>query len=378
MAIYISEKLKQFRKARDLTQEQIADIFNVSPQSVSRWETGATYPDMELLPSIASYFNITVDELLGVDKRKDRERIEELRKEVESKWKSGHINDALEMLRNAVREFPHEYTLQTSLAFSLERKSASETDIEMKKNNLLEAITIYERVLKNCTDDNVRNGTLFGLSQCYKEVGDKEKAVTTAKKLSSAGCSSDIVLTTIYEGGELREHLKKNITIFAGVLANCIYQLANSMYKSESGVRTINKSDSPERIKLINKAIGILDLIYENGDYGFDNFHLSGYYYQLAEDYYNVNDMDSALSCLEKAAQHAVDFDTPTDSKHHTSLAVQGVEKSGILIRHERNKNNQCYDVLHGNLAQGYFESIKDDERYKAVISKLEKHAKSH
>jgi len=57
MAIYISEKLKQFRKARDLTQEQIAAVFNVSPQSVSRWETGATYPDMELLPSIASYFN---------------------------------------------------------------------------------------------------------------------------------------------------------------------------------------------------------------------------------------------------------------------------------------------------------------------------------
>ena len=50
MAIYFSEKFKKFRKERDLTQEQIAEIFYISPQAVSRWETGATYPDIEILP----------------------------------------------------------------------------------------------------------------------------------------------------------------------------------------------------------------------------------------------------------------------------------------------------------------------------------------
>ena len=65
MAIYLSEKLKQFRKSRDLTQEQIADIFHVSPQAVSRWETGVSFPDIEMLPSIAEFFKVTVDDLLG-------------------------------------------------------------------------------------------------------------------------------------------------------------------------------------------------------------------------------------------------------------------------------------------------------------------------
>ena len=49
MAIYFSEKFKQLRKDKDLTQDQIANIFNISPQAVSRWETGATYPDIEIL-----------------------------------------------------------------------------------------------------------------------------------------------------------------------------------------------------------------------------------------------------------------------------------------------------------------------------------------
>jgi len=106
MAIYFSEVFKQQRKAKDLTQEQVAEIFHVSPQAISRWENGATYPDIEILPSIAAYFNITVDELLGVDKIKDKERIEEIIKEVTDKWNSGHIDEALEILRKAVREYP--------------------------------------------------------------------------------------------------------------------------------------------------------------------------------------------------------------------------------------------------------------------------------
>ena len=380
MAIYISEKLKQFRKARDLTQEQIADIFNVSPQSVSRWETGATYPDMELLPSIASYYNITVDELLGVDKIKDKKRIEKIKNEVNEKWESGHLNDAVEILRNAVREFPHEYDLQTSIALSLKQKSISETDEKIKKDNILEAIAVYERVLENSTDDSARNQALFSLSQCYKEAGEKEKAVNTAKKLAYAAGSSDVVLTTIYEGDELREQLKKNISIFAGYAANDVYQLANSMYRMESGVKIIDKSDAAERIQLINKAIGILDIIYENGDYGFGNLHLSLYYCDLARNYYSINDMDNTLNCLEKAAQRAVDFDELTDFKGHTSLAVQGLGKTGGLIRNEQCRNNRCYEMMHNELIYNNdtYKLIKEDERFKAVISKLEKHAKSY
>ena len=362
MAIYISEKLKQFRKARDLTQEQIADVFNVSPQSVSRWETGVTYPDMELLPSIASYFEITVDELLGVDKIKDKERITGIDIEICDKWIKGYMDDALEIARNAVREFPHEYNLHLRLAMTLDMKT--ESDEKKKKDNLLESIAVLERVLENSIDDSVRNQALFTLSRIYKKAGDKEKAVETAKKLSLAAGSSDVVLSQIYEGDELHEHLKRNIAYFAGSLAHIIEQLAKSMYNS----------GSPERIKLINKAIGILGLIYENGDYGFDNSSLNRYYFELAKNYYGINDMDNALDCLEKAAQHAVDLDALADFKKHTSLAVLG--RTRMMVRSER--TNQCHDMLYDNLPHGNFELIKDDERFKAVVAKLEKYAKSY
>ncbi len=64
MKLNIGENIRNNRRRLDMTQEQLADRLGVSFQSVSRWECGATYPDMELLPAIARIFGITTDSLL--------------------------------------------------------------------------------------------------------------------------------------------------------------------------------------------------------------------------------------------------------------------------------------------------------------------------
>ena len=65
MTIKIGENIKKFRKTSGITQEKLAEVFNVSPVAVCKWETGESYPDITLLPSIASIFEVTIDELLG-------------------------------------------------------------------------------------------------------------------------------------------------------------------------------------------------------------------------------------------------------------------------------------------------------------------------
>lgn len=61
MQLNIGKKINALRKNKRITQEELADILNVSPQSVSKWETGNSIPDVELLPIIARYFGITMD-----------------------------------------------------------------------------------------------------------------------------------------------------------------------------------------------------------------------------------------------------------------------------------------------------------------------------
>lgn len=62
----IKLRIAELRKEKGVGQQDLADILGVSFQSVSKWETGTTMPDITLLPSIAEYFNITIDELLGI------------------------------------------------------------------------------------------------------------------------------------------------------------------------------------------------------------------------------------------------------------------------------------------------------------------------
>lgn len=62
----IDFKLAQLRKKLNLTQQELGQILNVSYQTISKWETGATYPDLSMLPHISAYFGVTVDALLGL------------------------------------------------------------------------------------------------------------------------------------------------------------------------------------------------------------------------------------------------------------------------------------------------------------------------
>ena len=85
MKLTIGENIRNYRKKNDLTQEAFADRLGVTYQSVSRWENGATYPDLELIPAIANILGVTVDELLGMPQMEKEkcaeETFDELRRE---------------------------------------------------------------------------------------------------------------------------------------------------------------------------------------------------------------------------------------------------------------------------------------------------------
>ncbi|EQF22442.1 helix-turn-helix family protein [Clostridioides difficile CD160] len=58
------ENLKRLRKERNLSQEQLSEMLNVSRQAISKWESNKTYPDIENLMLLRNIFNTTLDDLL--------------------------------------------------------------------------------------------------------------------------------------------------------------------------------------------------------------------------------------------------------------------------------------------------------------------------
>ena len=76
--INLGNKIRALRKKKGITQEQLASALNMSPQAVSKWEIGAGYPDVALLPVIAAYFGISLDVLFDYDATNIEEKIMEI------------------------------------------------------------------------------------------------------------------------------------------------------------------------------------------------------------------------------------------------------------------------------------------------------------
>ena len=74
----IGRVLTEHRHQRNITQDELAEYMGVSKASVSKWETGATYPDITLLPRLAAFFGISVDELIGYEPQMTRTDIRTL------------------------------------------------------------------------------------------------------------------------------------------------------------------------------------------------------------------------------------------------------------------------------------------------------------
>ena len=78
MELMIGEKLKKLRRNRDLTQEEVATHLGISYQAISKWERGDGYPDITMLPALANYFAVSVDELIGMEEITSASKLDEI------------------------------------------------------------------------------------------------------------------------------------------------------------------------------------------------------------------------------------------------------------------------------------------------------------
>ena len=173
--LYIAENLKSLRKEKDLTQEEVAEILGVSPQSVSKWERGDTYPDITLLPALANFYSISVDTLIGMNIINDAQTRNAVFTTAQDHWRNGDINAAINVYSEGLKTFPNDKGIMSDLAMAFA--------LEGGKDNLDQAISLCERVLSGSSGEKVLHTTRAALCFMYLKAGLKEKAGIAAKNL---------------------------------------------------------------------------------------------------------------------------------------------------------------------------------------------------
>jgi len=176
MNLNINENIKRLRKAKNITQEKLAEHLNVSIQAVSKWERGETFPDISMIIPLASYFGVSTDELLGVDAAKNEARIQEYLDEMKELNYQGKWHEATELGAKAHKEFPNDFRLMHEYTTYIIGGRADHST-----ENILahadEVTAICERILDECNIDYIRHEALVTLSRVDKARGYIDKAL---------------------------------------------------------------------------------------------------------------------------------------------------------------------------------------------------------
>lgn len=363
MKLSIGENIKLFRKAKDITQEQLAEMLNVSSQSVSRWELGICYPDMELLPMLAEIFEITVDKLLGVDNIAEKKKVDEYLNRFQVAINQGKIDECISIAREGIAEYPNNYALLNKLMYALFVSGDDTGNISNWKENMenydAEITSLGERIMKYCPDQNIRLEAISRLAFNHCEQGRKEIGKQIYEMLPPMILCRENQMWWSLEEDEKTSFLQKQIKKSYDMLYDFIWLLA-----------TCGKLSPTNSLSVINKAEELTNLITDEKQYNIDSWGNSRIHYDKAKLYSKIGCKKSVYEQLELAARKAIDFDNRPETEEYNSLLLGNVTEKRIDF--ETADTRPLTKIMRDKwLSDNAFDSIRNTPEFEKIISML-------
>lgn len=360
MRLNIGENIKRLRKERDITQEEFSEILGVTCQSVSRWENNLCYPDIELIPTIASFFGISTDRLIGVDAITEKSKVEEYLQEFQRAINRGDVNECIQIARAGVAEYPNNFALLNKLMYSLFLAGDSDGNIPEWKENMekydAEIVALGERIIKYCPNQSIRLEAASRLAFQHCEMGRKAIGRAVYGTLPPAELCRESQMWWGLEEEEklpfLRDKIKQNYT----ALKNDIRRLAKLLPKKDSAT-------------VLQKAVALGKLIWDETPPE-NTWFCARIHCDMASTYARIGDADAMYAYLETAAKSAIAFDNRPEVEVRTSLVLGTVVENRIDF--DTADTRPLREILRDKwLACEDFDAYRDTDTFKAILKIL-------
>ena len=207
--IEFDRRIKTLRKSRGITQEQLAGYLEISPQAVSRWETGTSCPDISLLPQIAALFEITVDELLGVNEAGKRREIGTVVAETSAMIDKNITGEPIRILRETLKKYPNNDRLLCTLMYAL---YAASEDEDFCKAHDAEILAIADRIFDYSQDDDCRNEARRLLFRHCCDTGRTAEALKIAGEMPEIETCVERNMYWVLTGEDRLSYLRERIS----------------------------------------------------------------------------------------------------------------------------------------------------------------------
>lgn len=365
----IGTTIKRLRRERDITQEQLAEYLGITSRAISQWECDRTSPDISQIPALCNVFEVSADELLGIDVTSKDKQIDELYNEMYQTAADGNQIKAVEFAEKALILYPSSYKLMDFYANEIFLYNAT-FPVEVQENHKNKAVLYIEKILNECTDSKIRNNCLAMACLWYPKIGRTAEAEKLAKTLEGMNYTCGELLGKIYTGTKQFEVIRDEaIRQFTNVLAlideltEVCDDYGNRIYTDE------------EVLQLNQMCIDMIKLYCPNGDYFFLAQDIECAYRQMADIYAARNDAENTIAFLNFATDYAIYFDTISPDAVHTSPVSKGIE-CGDIWWHDG--HNNCYGLLKKLTDEKHtqYDFIRENKAFGAVLTKLKGFAK--
>lgn len=230
--INIARTIVNKRKEKGVTQDEMAGFFGVSKASISKWETGLSYPDITLLPRLAAYFNMTIDDLMGYEPQMTREEIRRLYLRLSADITSRPFDEVLQECREITRKYYACFPLLQQMGVFIVNHSALAPD--QTAALLHEAKELFIRVKRESSEVELAKQARHLEAVCCIALGDPEGALDLLKGSNSPLYSGETLLAAAYQmtgqNAEAKavlqvgiyQHILTLMGIFPSYLAVCV------------------------------------------------------------------------------------------------------------------------------------------------------------
>ena len=364
----IAENLVHMRHEKKITQDELAEFLGVTKASVSKWETKQSLPDILLLPQLASYFDITLDELLGYEPQLSPEQIKCTYHRLAEEFSSKPFEEVMQESEVMVKKYYacYSFLLQICVLWLNHVMLAKEQE---RQKEILEAIRVLcEHILEGCKDMGTCNDAV-GIKaivdiQCGRAAEVIESLEAVLHPTHTSQEKSDILIQAYLMTGEME---KAEQSIQLEMYKSLLTLVGNSVQLLSVYGQEVDRCE-----KIIARTDSLIKV------FDMENLHpnvTSNYHYQAAVVYCMHQQGDKAYQRLERFVGLVVQlvkegivlhgdafFNQIDDWVEKLDLGARGVRTAKFVIE-------SAVSALNNPVFQG----LEDQERLQELKMKLTK-----
>lgn len=358
-----SDNIIQLRHNKKITQEQLADFVGVTKASVSKWETGQSLPDILILPRLAAFFDVTIDELLGYKPQLGKEQIQKIYHSLAAAFAELPFHQAMQKSEDYVKRYYSCYPFLLQICILWLNHFMLPEDRNIQREVLTKLLNLCSHIAADCKNIGICEDAMIIKAAASLQLGEAEQAVEITEEILNPcrlASQSDSILIQAY----LLADQKENADSFAqmSMFLHLISLIGDAVQYLI--IHSDNLGICEDTIQRVESMIAAYDV---------QNLHLNvtpQFHYQAAVIYCMQEKKQDAVNMLKKYAEEVDYLLTGDNLSIHGDGYFYFIQKwyDQLDLGAEAPRDKRIiYESFLQSLANPVFSILKDNREYQNI-----------